>query len=544
MSLQDTIDIQAIDLLMPSIHGSCEGQIPIQRVPMFCAISGKPPRVPVLSLSSRCVFEKQLIEEYIQQEGKDPINDTALTVEQLIPISQAPEQTSLANSLNSSTLNTNYSIPNLLSSLQNEWDAVMLENFKLRKQLDQCTKQLSTALYQRDAAKVVAAKFMGANEDMKREMTRLVSQLGSAPDQDNSDNGEKDFDLLERLRLESEDYLVQTRKVKSYFDSSLIAPFHSVAEYSVTEPLDINQASSLLLEAQQKLTFQLSVPSQVCQLEGPSVYRVIEVPLEERAKLVTSTASGEQLLYATSAASCGVYDITNKEMYQTELDAQEIILMASHEKILKDHFLWADSTGRVGFTSLDCKSSSLIIDGSSTEEFYTASHHKDGKLLALATKTAIKIFDLTRPDELPTVFEVGKQIKAEGEIKKVQFSSNGYWMLVQCGNVVMGFDLRKTPGTLAVNPFHLSDGAEPAQWDMDVSGKCLVILTEAPDGQFHLKFYEFHKPKKVWTPLDDTFDIKVENCGPEDIRNFSMLFTKEGPLAVVQTSDRVILYTT
>lgn len=502
---------------------------------MFCAISGKPTRVPVLSPSSKCVFEKQLIEEYVQQEGKDPVNDAALTVDQLIPIAQTPEQTSLANNLNSSTLNSNYSIPNLLSSLQNEWDAVMLENFKLRKQLNQCTKQLSTALYQRDAAKIVATKAMAANEGLKRELAQLVSELGSTAA---AEVEEPDMGLLERLRHESEAYLAKTRKIGSDFNLSVIAPFRLETQYTVNDSLNLHRAISLRLESQQKLAFQLSIASEVCSLIGPSNYRTIEVPLKDEVRYIKCTASGEQLLFAPAHGSCCIHDLVKNVTYDTEVESRGVIYMSSHEEILSDHLLWASNTGRIGLTTLNGEKTFVIIEGSSDEEFFTATYHKDGILFALASKSAIKIFDLSRPSELPTVFQVGEQINAEGEIKRVQFSSNGYWMVVQCGDVVISFDLRKEPGTLAVNAFPL--GTE--LWDMDVSGRNLVLLTASDDDHYKLDFYDFQKSKKIWKSVNTTFDVKIEQ--DSKIKDFLMLFTKEGPVAVIQTSNEVLLYTT
>lgn len=509
---------------------------------MFCAISGKPPRVPVLSPSSRCVFEKQLIEEYIHQEGKDPVNGTDLTIDQLIPIAQTPEQTALANNLNSSTLNANYSIPNLLASLQNEWDAVMLENFKLRKQLDQFTKQLSTALYQRDAAKIVAARALEANDELKREMARLVSQLGSTIDQtDVETNGTKD-NLLERLRHDSETYLAQTRKVKSDFNISSIAPFQLGAKYSVRESLKLHRATSLRHGKQQRLVFQLADVSRVSVSDGPSSFSTIEIPLEDEVDYMTCTANGEQLLFSIKG-KFGIYDLTSRETRYTEAGEQAVIFMASHEEILKDHFLWADKTGSIGFTSLDGESTSVLVEGTSKEEFFTASHHKDGLLFALASQTEIKIYDLSRPNEVPTVFRLGEQIKTEGEIKRVQFSSNGYWMVVQSGDFVMSFDLRKEPGTLAVDPFPLENEIGQKLWDMDVSGKNLVLLSGTSEKHYTLTFYEFRKSLKTWKLLDRSLDLEIEK-NFEEIDSFLMLFTKEGPLLAVKSPHQVALYIT
>ena len=49
-------------------------------------MSGETPRSPVVSLSSKCVFEKRLLEEYVKEHGKDPVTNEDLTADQIIEI--------------------------------------------------------------------------------------------------------------------------------------------------------------------------------------------------------------------------------------------------------------------------------------------------------------------------------------------------------------------------------------------------------------------------------------------------------------------------
>lgn len=65
------------------------------------------------------------------------------------------------------------SIPSLLSVFQNEWDALALESYTLRRQLTQTRQELSTALYQHDAAVRVIARLSKERDEAREALSGI-----------------------------------------------------------------------------------------------------------------------------------------------------------------------------------------------------------------------------------------------------------------------------------------------------------------------------------------------------------------------------------
>lgn len=144
---------------------------------MLCAISGEAPQQPVASRKSGNVFERRLIEAYISEHGSDPVNGEELSVDDLVELKQArvvkPRPPTLT------------SIPALLSTFQNEWDALILETYQLKQQLAETRQELSTALYYNDSAQRVIARLQ-QERDQARDALSRVSVTGGA----NGTNGD------------------------------------------------------------------------------------------------------------------------------------------------------------------------------------------------------------------------------------------------------------------------------------------------------------------------------------------------------------------
>jgi len=117
------------------------------------------------------VFERRLIETYIAENGKDPITGEETDIEDLVPLRTArivkPRPPALT------------SIPSLLSVFQNEWDALALESFTVRQQLAQTRQELSTALYQNDAAVRVIARLTKERDEARDALSKVSINSGA-----------------------------------------------------------------------------------------------------------------------------------------------------------------------------------------------------------------------------------------------------------------------------------------------------------------------------------------------------------------------------
>lgn len=137
----------------------------------LCAISGEAPKEPVASSKSGYVFEKRLILAHIAEHHTDPVSGEELSENDLIELKAQPIVHPRPPKLTS--------IPALLSAFQTEWDALVLESFTLKQQLAQTRQELSTALYQNDAATRVIARIT-KERDEARDALASVTVSGGA----------------------------------------------------------------------------------------------------------------------------------------------------------------------------------------------------------------------------------------------------------------------------------------------------------------------------------------------------------------------------
>lgn len=125
---------------------------------------------------SGVIYEKRLIEQYINEHGTEPSTGEALTADDLLSINSSriarPRPPTLT------------SIPALLATFQNEWDSLALETYNLREQLARTREELATSLYQHDAAVRVIARLTTERNEARDALSRItVSGAGVNSDE-------------------------------------------------------------------------------------------------------------------------------------------------------------------------------------------------------------------------------------------------------------------------------------------------------------------------------------------------------------------------
>lgn len=113
-----------------------------------------------------------MIESYISEHGSDPVNGEELSTDDLVELKNARAVRPRPPALTS--------IPALLSTFQNEWDALALESYTLKQQLSQTRQELSTALYDFEGALRVIAKLTQERDEARDALSKVTVQGGSA----------------------------------------------------------------------------------------------------------------------------------------------------------------------------------------------------------------------------------------------------------------------------------------------------------------------------------------------------------------------------
>ncbi|KAH7107476.1 nuclear matrix protein NMP200 [Auriculariales sp. MPI-PUGE-AT-0066] len=419
----------------------------------FCAISGEAPQDPVVSSKSSYVYERRLITKYITENGTEPMTGEKLEESDLIAIKATPS--AVAPRPPSLT-----SIPALLHTLQNEWDALMLETFALKKQYQATRQELSHALYQQDAATRVVARLIRERDAAREALADVQSTMGIAPAA-NGGAEEMDTTTDEAQGLPSDLVAAINETNKALMDGRKKRkppPEYTTAAdikgYSVKHTVpSLHSASasgmnSLVISKTNPSVFLTGGNDKIVQLYDRSQNKVLAA-LKGHTKKVNHVAFREKdgdatfILSASADKSARIWkqDAASGDYapHQTiKAHKGELTGLAIHPTNI---FFGISSSDKTFSLHNLATSQQLFQTAAFDDPFASLSVHPDGTFFALGTsRGSVQMFDARSG----TVLSALDSETGGFSIHTTSFSENGYHLMAPAGpSTVAIWDLRK-----------------------------------------------------------------------------------------------------
>ncbi|KAJ6519404.1 WD40-repeat-containing domain protein [Mycena sanguinolenta] len=421
----------------------------------FCAISGEPPQEPVVAAKSGNVYERRLILKYITENGTDPITGDKLEESDLIAIKASPQ--TAAPRPPSAT-----SIPALLNTLQNEWDALVLETFALKQQYNSTRQELSYALYNQDAASRVVARLIRERDAAREALANVQASMGIAPSAGATEDVEMNEDgaapaMPEAIVAQIDEThatLSAARKKRKppagYANAAEVKTFaakHTIPSLHSASPAGI---TSLAVSGTNPSQFLTGGNDKIVQLYDRSTDKVLAT-LKGHTKKVNQVAFREQEGDPTMILSGGAdkiakvwsHDSASGEYipkYTIRSHKGEITGLAVHPRSTLLALASADKT----YSLHDLTTSTQVFQSAASEDvFSTLGVHPDGTLLALGTPSSkIHIYDI-RTGTFAAILDPPEDAPPF-TVNSLSFSENGYHLLAPNSlSTVAVWDLRK-----------------------------------------------------------------------------------------------------
>ncbi|ANZ77704.1 BA75_04550T0 [Komagataella pastoris] len=441
---------------------------------MFCSLSGKPTTNPVISPKSKRIFDRDTLLGYLKSNNNtDPITEESLTEEELINVETDPIP------LVKHTTST--SIPSLLSSLQNEWDALALEVFQLRKQLVTAKEELSVALYHHDAAVRVAAKAIRERDEARKGLQELVANISNGdavmPDTENIEEAAPDEETFESRIVSAQKELFQkhkSEKVKSKFDLNadieIKEPeiiWRNEFEHSDIIDFERNAETNRTL-----ITLNNSVVLLIQNDDGKQIHK-----FDHFNEQVVATGWINNIAYVVSESKILFENDSSAELKEIQTakphPSLPLLIIQTLEELRvydveKQEFIY---TIPISFKQLDI--------------------HVDGDLLAGTNGHVIEIYNLSKGEQVLTL----DLIPQDSNITQLQFGPNGYWLLASYGQHVAIIDLRK--GTIA-NTIEGEGEVIIADFTVDPTSTLICVANTSS-----IILFKYSKKARSWTKTNE-----------------------------------------
>lgn len=358
---------------------------------------------------------------------------------------------------------TQNSIPALLTALQSEYDAIMLESLEIKKAFQNSRAELANALYREDAATRVIARLIKERDEAREALSSIQASVGLAPSASASAPAQEDVEMESgALPKEVEDVLMETnaslssvrkkRKpapgyanaetVKTYVQVKQIGSMHGTKPPGVSA-LDLSKdGKTIVTGGMDKVVqvFDIEGEKSIATLKGHTK-PVTHVQFREHEgldRMAISTAADKTVRFwgedggswsAKGHISAHKGDVTGLAIHPSGLfastgstDSNWSMHDIASTKTIATYKPVAGEEGSFSYTSLDI--------------------HPDGILHGLGTKDGhIRVWDARQNNVL-----AGSLLVPGGkEITTLSFSENGYYLATgsSADSLVSVFDLRK-----------------------------------------------------------------------------------------------------
>lgn len=475
------------------------------------------------------VFERRLIESYISENGTDPVTGEDLSVDDLVDLKQArvvrPRPPTLT------------SIPALLSTFQNEWDALILESYQLKQQLAETRQELSTALYYSDSAEKVIARLQTERDEARDALAKV--SITHSTNGTNGDAMQMDGQALPEAIVakieQTQQQLSSTRRKRAIPEGWATAESLQTLQASQTSEPVYGGGRSIAVDK----TGDLALVGGTDGVAG--VYSISQGQVVQTLKcggtVIDGLWFGSKPIVALSTGSVKVFD-SGKEVASFDQHAGAVSAVALHPcgdilasvGVDKSYILYdLQSLQAVTQNSTDsgkhewgCVVTTEIVTDTSAA-LTTVSFHPDGHLLAAGNVAgAIKLFDVKTSENVAN-FE---STSTSAPIQAISFSENGTWLASASKDQtsVSIWDLRKMA---EIKTLDLGTAVASVSWDY--TGQFLAV-----SGLGFVAVEHYAKSSKSWSePFRKALNAVDAKWGAN--AQSLVALTKEGAVSVLSS---------